>query len=176
MEKKNVFYGFLGSAILLIVYFSILTIGNNFEHAVSQFFAFWYWILLLVIGFGFQVGLYSYIRRSIRNMKGAKAEVVASGGISTGSMIACCAHHLSDVLPIIGLSAASLFLIKYQLFLTVLGVGSNLVGITIMLGIMQEHELHKKNSKLFKINMKNLMNIVILISLIALVLVFFQSV
>ncbi len=157
--KKPLIFGLIGSAILLVIYFSILIIANSFSHAVGQFTEMWYWILILVIGFGTQVGLYSYIRASMHaNIAGATAEVATAGGISTGSMVACCAHHLVDTLPFLGLSAAALFLNKYQVLFFVIGILSNLIGINLMLNIIQKHSLYDRGnkilSKILKFDMK----------------------
>ena len=56
-------------------------------------------------------------------------------------MVACCAHHLSDVLPFVGLAGAAAFFAEYQVFFIVLGVVSNFIGITIMLETVQRHNL-----------------------------------
>lgn len=56
-------------------------------------------------------------------------------------MIACCAHHLSDVLPFVGLAGLAAFLVDYQVFFIVLGVVSNIIGIMIMLESIQRHNL-----------------------------------
>ena len=58
-------------------------------------------------------------------------------------MVACCMHHITDILPILGVSAASLFFIKYQSFFLAIGVASNLVGITVMLRLIQKQELYE---------------------------------
>jgi len=171
ITKKSVKWAFIGSLSLFIIYFSILSIANSFEHAIDQFIQMWYWVSLLVIGFGIQVGLYSFIRNSMKQkLAGAATEVAASGGISTGSMIACCAHHLSDVLPIIGLSAAALFLDRFQTLFIVVGVLSNLIGINMMLKIIQDNKLYvKKNGFLYRIltiNMRKSLYAVVAFSVI----------
>lgn len=143
MNKKFIIIGLSASLLLLILYFGILSLAESFSHAIQQFSQMWYWILILVIGFGVQVGLYFYIRESIRlkQMTSPTTAVAASGGISTGSMIACCLHHLVDVLPLMGLAAATVFLTQYQLWFIFLGILSNFVGIIIMLEIIQKHNL-----------------------------------
>src|SRR3972149_4196192 len=73
----------------------------------------WYGVLALSAGFGVQVGLFSFIRRAIRERRAAATGSVAvSGGISTGSMAACCVHHLGAVLPLLGLSGRAGFLVR----------------------------------------------------------------
>lgn len=178
-SQKPFVFGLAGSITLLLIYFSILIFANSFGHAIKQFTQMWYWILVLVVGFGIQVGLYSHIRISMREkITGATAEVATAGGISTGSMIACCAHHITDVLPIIGLSAAALFLVKYQIPFIILGIFSNLVGITMMLNIIQKHRLFDKEGlfkRLFKYDMKLVRNITVVLSVIVVLAVFIAA-
>jgi len=168
-KNRPIIVGVSGSIGLLIIYFGILAWVNSFSHALEQFSQMWYWILILVTGFGIQLGLYSYVRFNIRKKAtGATAEIAAAGGISTGSMIACCAHHITDVLPIIGLSAAAVFLARYQLPFILLGIFSNLVGITMMLHIIQKQALYQKKGILktiFNFRMKRVRNIVGILSI-----------
>jgi len=169
-KRKPLLIGIAGSIILFIIYFGVISISNSFSHAVERFIEMWYLILILVAGFGFQVGLYSFIKISMSEKTAiATTEVAAAGGISTGSMIACCAHHITDILPIIGLSGAALFLVQYQIPFILLGIFSNLVGIAMMLVIIQEHKLFngkKAWSKIFKYNLKTIRNAAIILLII----------
>ncbi len=142
--------GLGGGGSLLALFFGALTLTNSFAHALEQFAELWYWVLLLAVGFGIQLGLYTHIRIQLRERasKGATAGVAASGGVSTVSMIACCAHIVPSVLPLLGVSAAAVFLVQYQLPFILLGVFSNLVGITVMLSIIQNHGLQPKTGPL----------------------------
>lgn len=86
-KNRPIVVGAGGSIGLLIIYFGILTWVNSLSHALEQFSEMWYCILILVIGFGIQLGLYSYIRFFTRKkITGATAEVATAGGISTGSI------------------------------------------------------------------------------------------
>ncbi len=60
----------------------------------------------------------------------------ASGGMSTAAMVACCAHHVADVLPILGLTAAAAFLAEYRTAFMVVGLGMTIFGIIVMLTIL----------------------------------------
>ena len=147
--KKPYFWGASGSLLLLAIYFLILSWANSFDHALEQFREYSVWLILLSAGFGTQVGLYSYIRQKIRqkqSLKTAQKEIAGAAGISTTSMVACCAHHLVDILPILGLSAVFLFLAQYQLFFILLGIASNMLGIIMMLEIMKKHHFTEKSS------------------------------
>lgn len=163
--NRSILFGIFGGAILFMIYFGILTFANSLDHAIEQFVQMWYWILILTVGFGVQVGLYYYIKfGKSKKILGATSEIAASGGASTVSMIACCAHHIADLLPILGLSAVSVFLIKYQISLILIGVFLNLIGILTMLSIIQKHDLYTENNilkKLFLINIKKVKTITI---------------
>ncbi len=156
---KPLIWGFVGSLSLFGVYFLILTILNSVVHAWQQYKIFWLWMSTLILGFGVQVGMFAYLRgyKKVQLFSGASTStVIATGGVSTGSMVACCLHHATDVLPILGLSAATIFLSKYQTFFLGIGVISNLVGITFMLSTIQKHHLFLQGGFLEKINMFNM--------------------
>ncbi|MBT4539359.1 hypothetical protein HOI26_04000 [Candidatus Woesearchaeota archaeon] len=172
---KPLLFGALGSLILFSIYLGILTWANSIEHAWQQFVLLWPWMSALIIGFGVQVSMFTYMhqyKKSVLSATGTTT-VVATGGVSAGSMVACCLHHVVDVLPIIGLSAAAVFLSKYQSFFLELGIVSNLIGITFMLYTMQKHNLFFKGGfleKLMKFNLKKLFIITLLVGIFVLLI------
>lgn len=170
-NKKPIIIGIIGAVGLLAVYFGILTAAESFDSALYLFSEMWYWVSLLAVGFGTQLGLHFYIKAALRQRRaGATAGVAASGGVSTVAMVACCAHHVADVLPILGLSAAAVFLVDYQTAFILLGVFSNLIGITMMLRIMQKHGLSPKSGPfklLFSLDMKKVVGVVVVSSILA---------
>ena len=64
---KPILYGILASGLLLGIYFAILTLVSGWNFAQNQFSAFWYFIVSLAVGFGIQIGLYSYLRYLIKD-------------------------------------------------------------------------------------------------------------
>lgn len=160
--------GLLGSSTLFAIYFAILSTANSFSYAIDQLGELWYWFLPLVFGFGVQVALFSYIKKFEFNMKKETSSVVASTGVSATSMILCCLHHVGELLPLLGISAASIFLIQYQVPFIILGISSNLFGISLMLITIQINELYIKKSifsKLFHFDMKKIRTIILLTSI-----------
>ena len=140
--KRHLLVGVGAAVLLIIIYLGIITWAQDWSHALEQTAELWYWVLALAGGFGVQAGLFSFIRQGIRQRRAATtASVATSGSVSAGAMAACCAHHLSDVLPLLGLSGLATFLVDYQVFFIVVGVLSNIVGITIMLETIQRHGL-----------------------------------
>ncbi len=157
--------GICASALLSLLYVAILSISNTVTHVWEQFVDLWPWMVGIIAGFGLQIGLFVYLRAQIKE-KHAAAQAAASGGISAASMVACCAHHLTDILPIIGLSAAALFITKYQLVFLMLGVLSNVTGVVFMLKIMQKNDLLPQNAPLTNMFRKYQLKSLVVLSLI----------
>ena len=133
-KNNPLFLGVISSSGLVFFYLSFLTLFNGVSHAVDQFKLYSNFILLLSIGFGVQVGLFFYMHKKINDAKTMKA----TSGMSAGSMIACCAHHVTDLIPVLGISAFGLFLANYQKVFMIFGILSNLIGISFMLREMQK--------------------------------------
>ncbi len=151
--KKHIFVGIAAGTSLFLVYAVILGFLQGFEHTLEQTARLWYWLLPLSFGFGTQIGLFSFLWKGLRDRRAAKtASVATSGGISIGSMIACCAHHLTEVLPLIGLSSLTVFLASYQTFFMLVGILSNIVGITFMLDSIQRLGLSSRLAS-FRLNL-----------------------
>lgn len=145
---KPVLAGIIGMVSLVFIYWLILFLTTkDLYHPFQQFLEYKYWIIALVLGFGIQMGLFWYIRSGLHLSGVASKSAIATGaGTSATAMVACCAHHLVDILPILGLSAAALFLTKYQTWFFGLGIISNIIGIIIMLYIIKQ----KRHPQIFK--------------------------
>ena len=126
---KSVLYGVLASAILLGVYFAILTLVSGWDFAQNQFSAFWYFIVSLAMGFGIQISLYQYIKNLIHNGGGMGKVVGVSGTTSTAAMISCCALYLANLVPILGVTGLVTFVAQYQIELFWVGLAFNIFGI-----------------------------------------------
>ncbi len=94
ITAKSILHGTLASAILLGVYFAILTLVSGWSFAQSQFASYWYFIISLAIGFGIQIALYKYIKSLVHSGNGMGKVVGVSGTTSTAAMISCCAHYM----------------------------------------------------------------------------------
>ncbi|MBI4059221.1 hypothetical protein HY404_03200 [Candidatus Microgenomates bacterium] len=124
---KAILTGFIAIIILLAIYFIILTSISGWVFAQDQFSRFWYFIMALAIGFGIQVGLYSYLKALIKN---ASPQVLATtGATSTAAMISCCAHYLTNILPILGATGIITIIGQYQVQFFWIGLFFNLLGI-----------------------------------------------
>jgi len=123
-------WGFFGSICILIVFYLVQSAGMQSWSAPIFFMsAKWYFVLPLVAGFGIQVGIFRAIRTMAKRGGGALA---ASGGVSTGAMIACCMHNVVNLLPILGLSGAAVFFSAYQSYVFIVSIAFVFGGVAYM--------------------------------------------
>ncbi len=116
------------SGILLGVYFAVLSLVSGWNFAQDQFSSFWYFIVSLAIGFGVQVGLYTYLRNLIHGGAGGGKVLGMTGATSTAAMISCCTHYLVNLLPILGAVGMVTLAAQYQVELFWIGLLFNLGG------------------------------------------------
>jgi cation transport ATPase len=132
--------GILAAVALVGLYLGFVTIAQDWNHATGLLWGDRWLVLAIAAGFGTQIGLYVHLRRlnDLHHKLGQCKALTATGtGTSSLAMVACCAHHLTDVLPILGLSAAATFLTQYRIPFMLVGVGSNLVGTLVMLRLIR---------------------------------------
>ena len=127
-NNNSIFYWILAGAGLLFLYIGVLTLFESFGFALSNFRALWYWLIPLAAGFGIQIGLYFSIKHNTK----LNAEFAASGGLSGGSMIACCSHFVLNAMPILGLSGLAALSMAYQKWFFGVGIVANIMGISIL--------------------------------------------
>jgi YHS domain-containing protein len=120
--------GLLASAIILSVYFGVLTLVSGWQFTVEQFGDWWPYIVALATGFGIQVGLFVYLRRAVRTAASGKV-MMATGATSGAAMLSCCTHYLVNLLPVLGATGLVSFVGAYQVDLFWFGIASNLAGI-----------------------------------------------
>lgn len=130
----------LGSAFIATFYIGILTWAQGWEYAASQLSRDRWYVLPIIVGFGIQAALYTILRFRlfvpVTTTGPGGAMMGTSGATSATAMVACCIHHVTDVLPILGLSAAASFLTRYQRPFMLIGLAMNIVGIIVMLVIL----------------------------------------
>lgn len=135
--------GFVGALALFVLYLTLVTLAQGWPHAVELFGQDAWLVLPIMAGFGAQVGLYTYLRGVLRiGSRSSKAMMGAGGGTSTVAMAACCAHHVADVLPLLGLSAAASFLAAYKIPFMLIGLAMNVAGGVIILRTIRKEQRH----------------------------------
>ncbi len=132
--------GLAGVFLLTGLYFGFMSWAEGFKTAREVFWSDRWIVIPIVTGFGIQVALYAILKFRlfvpVSTTGPSGALMGASGTTSTVAMLACCAHHVTDVLPILGLTAAATFLGRYRLAFMGAGLGMTLIGIIVMLSIL----------------------------------------
>ena len=130
----------LGSTLLAGLYFGIVSWAESFDYALDLFWEERWIVVPIILGFGVQMALYTILKKRlfvpIDHPGPSGALTGAGGGTSTLAMVACCAHHVADVLPILGLTAAAAFLAEYRIAFMLVGLSTTLLGIGVMLVIL----------------------------------------
>ncbi len=128
--------GVLGAVFLTGVYLGIVSLAESPAHALDLFWQDKAFVVPIILGFGTQVGLYTLLKKGLyvpMRVPAAGATTAAGGGMSTMAMVACCAHHVADLLPLVGLTAAATFLANWKIPFMIVGLLTNLIGIAVML-------------------------------------------
>lgn len=129
----SVVAGVAGSGLLLGLYFGLVSWANSPAHARQLLRDDWYFVLPISGGFGLQVGLVAFLRLlKTRRVAGSTAAGAAGTGASSAAMLACCAHHLADVLPLLGVSGAAVFLDDQRTPIMAAGLAVNLLAAAYM--------------------------------------------
>ena len=126
---KSTAMGLSGTIVLPGVYFLVLTGVSGWEFTLGQFVDFWYFIVSLALGFGIQIGLYTYLRGAIHGQTASGKVVAVSGTTSTAAMISCCTHYLVNILPALGTAGIVTLVAQYQVELFWVGLIANAAGI-----------------------------------------------
>ena len=132
--------GLVGAGLLTLLYFGIVSWAEGWQHAIELFWQDRWIVLPIILGFGVQSGLYIILKKRlylpVESTGPSGALTGAGGGMSTVAMVACCAHHVTDVLPILGLTATAAFLAEYRTIFMLVGLSTTLLGIVVMLIIL----------------------------------------
>ncbi len=132
--------GLVGAGLLTLLYFGIVSWAEGWQHAIELFWQDRWIVLPIILGFGVQSALYIVLKKRlflpVESTGPSGALTGAGGGMSTVAMVACCAHHVTDVLPILGLTAAAAFLAEYRTVFMLVGLSTTLLGIIVMLIIL----------------------------------------
>lgn len=141
---RPLWFGVGATVLLLAIYFGVVGLISGMNFALDQFAAFWYFIVPLALGFGLQVGLYTYLK-SLVGKHGTSGKVVAvSGTTSTAAMVSCCSHYLVNILPVLGVTGFLAIVAEYQVEVFWLGLAFNAAGVAYVLSKVvnasREHE------------------------------------
>ncbi len=156
--------GIVASLSLLAFYLLVNYVTSGYEGIAWNFRNYWPFVVAIDVGFGIQIALYTHIRSFHQSCKS-----VATGGISAGSMVACCLHHVTDVIPVAG-AGLSFMLSAYTEFLMLIGVLSSAIGILWMLSTIQKNRLFEDSSTLARLMVVNYESLKLPVTIVAILI------
>lgn len=150
---KNPFVFGAGAGILVIIFnISIASIAEgSFEKGYQVFLTNGIFVYLIPFAVSVQMGLFRYHRNiTTGNMAGSEKVGMAGSATSSLTMVACCLHHVSDILPSIGIIlAASSFLVQYKDTIIIIGLFANIIGsVYIARAIIKDRAIIARAEKL----------------------------
>ncbi len=122
-------WGAVAFTALMAIYFSLLTLVSGWSFTIGQFTQYWYYIVLLGIGFALQVGLFVRLRELVAGASGARTVMATSGTTSAAAMVSCCTHYLVNLAPILGAAGLVTFVSQYQVQFFWIGLAFNAAGL-----------------------------------------------
>ena len=130
-SRRSVAIG-VGTSLALAGTLTTVIVGlAGWTHLTAQLRSDWWLLAPLLIGVGVQVALVTELRRRRRLASVGAGAAGASAGMSGAGMVACCAHHAADLLPLAGASGAAAFLTASQRPLMIFGITANLAVIVV---------------------------------------------
>ncbi len=147
---KNPFVFGISAGILVILFnISIASLAEgSIESGYKVFLTNGIFVYLIPLAVGIQMGLFRYHRNLITGLgvSGSEKMGMAGSAASSLTMVACCLHHVSDLLPAVGfVLAASTFLIQYKDAIIIIGLLANLAGSAyIARAILKDRSLLQK--------------------------------
>ena len=130
MNARSYQWGVGAALALSAFYVTVLAWAGGWPHLVDQARRDWWLLAPIIVVFGVQVAVTVELRH--RHRVEHLAMTSGTGGAASAvGMIACCAHHIADVLPIVGTAgiAGSLFEWRIQLMAGGLAVSVAVVSV-----------------------------------------------
>jgi len=132
LHRRAVAAGGIGAAVMAAFYTAVVWgASGSFSHLADQVRTDWYLLVLIVAGFAVQVAFFTELRHLHHMHQVERAAGGAGAGASTVGMVACCSHHLADLIPLVGATGAAAFLYDTRVAFMVVGLVVNAVAVSV---------------------------------------------
>ncbi len=152
LKNPFVFGTITGIAVILFNIAVASIAEGSIEKGYQVFLTNGIFVYLIPVAVGIQMGLFRYHRNLISGHGISSSEKMGMAGSATSSltMVACCLHHVSDLLPAVGfVLATSSFLIEYKDAIITIGLLANIAGsVYIARAIVKDRSILTKAGKM----------------------------
>lgn len=132
LSTRSIRHGAISAVVMALFYLAVVRAASGtWNHLVVQARQDWYYLVAIVVGFGVQVTLLSELRHRHRFGRSAAVTGGVGAGASTAGMVACCAHHLAELFPVIGAASAAGFVTDYRVPFMLAGIAINTVAVIL---------------------------------------------
>lgn len=130
MNRRSLRWGVAAAGALTGFYVAVLTWSGGWEHLIDQASTDWWLLTPIIVAFGTQVALSVELRHRHHAQHLAPTAGAGTGAAAVG-MVACCAHHLVDIAPLLGAAGIAGFLFDWRIPLMLGGLVVNLIAVVI---------------------------------------------
>ena len=130
MTRRAVAWGAAAAAALIAFYVTVLGTSAGWAHLRDQAQQDWWLLGPIIVAFGVQVALMVALRQRHRSGH-LTATTGAGSGASAVGMVACCAHHLADLAPVLGAAGIAGTLFDWRIPVMAAGLLVNLAVIAL---------------------------------------------
>lgn len=141
MTTRSLRWGAVAAGLLVAFYVGVLTWGSGWTHLRDQARQDWWLLTPIVAGFGTQVALTAELRRRHRAHHLGPSTGAGTGASAVG-MIACCSHHLAELVPLIGATGLAAFLLDWRIPFMLGGIAVNAVAVAIAVRRLRDVARH----------------------------------
>jgi hypothetical protein len=130
MTSRSLRWGVVAAGFLIGVYVAVLTTAAGWSPLGDQVRADWRLLTPIVVGFGTQVALIVELRRR-RRARRLAASTGAGASASAVGMVACCAHHVADLIPVVGATGVAAFVFDFRIPFMLAGIAINAAAVAV---------------------------------------------
>ncbi|HEX7165533.1 MAG TPA: hypothetical protein VF230_01000 [Acidimicrobiales bacterium] len=147
MTGRSLRWGLVAGAGIAAFYVGVLTLSADWQHLRDQTRQDWWLLVPIVAGFGTQVALMVELRRRHRaHHLGATTGTGTSA--SAVGMVACCAHHVAELVPLLGATGLAAFLFDWRVPFMLAGIAINAVAISIAARRLHQLNTHDRQGEM----------------------------
>lgn len=143
VTRRSVSRGAIAAVLMAIFYIAVVRgASGSWTHLQEQARQDWAYLTVIIVGFGTQVALLAELRYRHRLNAAATTAGGAGAGGSTVGMVACCAHHIADLFPLVGATGAATFVTDFRVPFMLVGIAITAVGVFVAARRLYRVDVH----------------------------------